>query len=48
MTRRLMETCKRAETQMFRQTWKTLPTADHAAAANAKCSLFAFRVIDFS
>lgn len=39
MTRRLMETCKRAETQIFRQTCKVLPIANTAAAANAKRSL---------
>lgn len=34
-----METCKRAETQIFRQTCKTLPIADRAAAALAVCFL---------
>lgn len=32
-----METCKRAETQIFRQTCETRPVADRAAAALAVC-----------
>lgn len=43
-----METCKRAETQIFRQTYKALPMANTTAAAKAERSLFAFWVIHFS